>query len=382
MKTVSFPSTKPARRQLRRRNTLTPGEFSGQLVFFGLLAMVWYRSLVFRCLPGRTAAQSKTILWLALGASLVLLGALSWRERRNDLSLAGNILLPFGLYTAAAYWELFPRPILLLAVCAAALCLVHGGVMLRLGCRASFLARLRGILLGWRTIAALSLSLLLIPAFVRNTLGYAMFQPAPSAVTTEAVCTDDRLGTLLLFQDEVLVGLELQQRLDALQALCDVERTNLGLPHELIVEAGPLPMEGNLARYNDSLHRITFDLEHLLTASGEELLDTRATTPTSSVWWTPGGSCRRSTGLCSPFRWQRATTRRYSTTSGETIFSPTTTRIWRPTPVNTPPAPWSGTAWPWPSPGRGRANDPFPCPPSTFSPFRNRITATVRCQSV
>lgn len=276
MKMVNSPSTKPAPRQLRRRNTLTPGEFAVQLVFFGLLAMLWYRSMAFRCLSGRTAAQSKAILWLALGASLVLLGALSWRERRNDLSLAGNVLLPFGLYTAAAYWDLFPRPIVFLTACAAALCLVHGGVMLRLGRGVPLLSRLRGILLGWRTIAALCLSVLLVPAFIRNTLGYAMFQPPLSSVSTKPVYADDLPGTLLLFQDEVLAGLDLQQRLDALQELCAVERTNLGLPHELIVEAGPLPAEGNLARYNDSLHRITFDLEHLLTASGEELLDTLA----------------------------------------------------------------------------------------------------------
>ena len=52
-------------------------------LFYTFVSMVWYKNLLFRCLPGRTYAESSLILWGLVGLSLLVCAFLLNRRRRT-----------------------------------------------------------------------------------------------------------------------------------------------------------------------------------------------------------------------------------------------------------------------------------------------------------
>ena len=60
---------------MREKSQISLLEFYGWGITGGLIIMVWYKSLLFRCLKGMTYSASKLFLW-GLVISAVLLGGL------------------------------------------------------------------------------------------------------------------------------------------------------------------------------------------------------------------------------------------------------------------------------------------------------------------
>ncbi len=267
---------------MRDGNTMSKPGYIFEHVFWGALMIILYKILCFRCVPDLTYRTSKLLLWgLVLVFSAVGI-ALTWGRRRNNLSLYANIALPFETYTVISYWPNMKRAIAAAVAVAGTVILVYClMVMCRKiengeGRRAVFARRIRNSLLGGRAIAAVCLSLLIIPLGVKAAFGYSLFQPSVSPVASanaEKYTIAQNLDELCKLEEGTWETLDTGARLDLLQTVANIEDAYLGLPHELNVVAANLG-DSIVGQYDDSTHTIAVSTDYLETHTAHEMLDT------------------------------------------------------------------------------------------------------------
>ena len=241
-------------------------------------ATVCYQSIFFAAVPGLTVWQSKIALWTSALVLAALGCLLTLRRRRNDLSLFVNLLLPYELYTIAAYRDDLPR-------------LVWGSVLFSGLLALAFLAlsmlpdaerddgwwkrQLRHGLLGARTIAAVCLLTLMLPLGGRLIFSPGLMDtdtpPADGAAEAQEWTVKNKLDTVRLLREEDWAELSPQEKLDVLGAVLNIEIRYLGLNHELYLQSGILD-DGSLAYYNHKDYLVMIDLDHLKTSPAAEVL--------------------------------------------------------------------------------------------------------------
>lgn len=72
-------------------------------LFYTVISMIWYRGLLFRCMPEMTYAESKVMLWCMIGISiLVCTFILDWRIW-TGWTFVKALGIPYGVYTVIVY---------------------------------------------------------------------------------------------------------------------------------------------------------------------------------------------------------------------------------------------------------------------------------------
>ena len=72
-----------------------------------IMALLWYRWVLFKALFRLTTNTSYLLLAFSLAATLLLFGLVFFKERRNKFTLVAASVLPLGIYTFLAYWKLY-----------------------------------------------------------------------------------------------------------------------------------------------------------------------------------------------------------------------------------------------------------------------------------
>lgn len=88
---------------MNNNNTTTKGYYVFKHIFWSNIAMILYRNLLFRSIGGMSYSSSKTVLWSILLVAVVPGVLITWKHRRNNLSLLVNIAIPFEIYTLITY---------------------------------------------------------------------------------------------------------------------------------------------------------------------------------------------------------------------------------------------------------------------------------------
>lgn len=253
-----------------------------ELVFWTGLCMFWYRSVLFRPVLELSNRQSRLLLW-ALAVMGVLLGyLLSRHTRRNSWNVWMTVLFPYEVYTVLAYGKYVP--VLCRGVLWAALVLtVLYGLWVLLSpirCperrRAILLRRAGVVLMGGRSIFTLCALALLAVGMSSAMRGGVLLVPdrkASDGVQGEKDTIAGHIEELCRLEDTAWAGLAVEERLDLLQTVANIERTYLGVPHELPVGAGVME-EGILGQYNPVTNQIALSLDHLAEDDVEDVLDT------------------------------------------------------------------------------------------------------------
>ena len=73
---------------MKDRSTMGPIEYISESVFWGLISMIWYKNILFRCLLNLTYETSRAVLWSMLLASIVVCSGYFFRKKiviRQDL---------------------------------------------------------------------------------------------------------------------------------------------------------------------------------------------------------------------------------------------------------------------------------------------------------
>lgn len=265
---------------MTNKNTRSKGEYALDHILWGLISWLWFTKSLFRNIEGLSYDRSRLVLLGALTASILLGLAVTWKRRRNNLSLFVNLVLPYEIYTLIVYRETAPVLIRILIITSVCLSVIYAVLVLRPHIRAGarkavvLWRRLTHSALGIRTIAACCLSVLLLALGASAVFGIAFFSPSTAADDPpehEEVTLEENIDVVSRLDEDTWVQLSSREKLDVLQTVANIEARYFGLPHALNVISGNL--EHNiLACYNDQMHLITIDLHHLEYDSARSVL--------------------------------------------------------------------------------------------------------------
>ena len=77
---------------MTNKNTRSKGEYALDHILWGLISWLWFTKSLFRNIEGLSYDRSRLILLGALTASILLGLAVTWKRRRNNLSLFVNLV--------------------------------------------------------------------------------------------------------------------------------------------------------------------------------------------------------------------------------------------------------------------------------------------------
>ena len=266
---------------MRDKNTLEPMEYIESNLFWVALTMFWYRSIFFVSLPGRTAVWSKNFLWVIVAAFVAGGCSLTFKERRNYLSTAITVLLPYELYTCLSYVDCVPKSVwgaVIISVIVTTAFFLWPIVQRILPTRKKprHERRTKRGLLEARTIVAVCMLYLLVPLGVRLLYGGGVLSttvdPVRNASEASEWTVKNNIQAIQQLREETWSKLDVQERLDVLGVVVNIEINWLGLDHELYLKTASLGPE-TCAHYDHNMHEIVVDLDHLRYDSVASVLD-------------------------------------------------------------------------------------------------------------
>jgi len=269
---------------MRDTSTRGTGGFLFDCILNGIMVMLWYRRLLFRCLPGMTYHESRMVLWAVVALSVFLSTFVFFRYRKTGWNSWVCLLLPFGLYTVITYWE--TKEILIKASLVAAVGL---GV---LGCIFCLFRRIKkkerksaGKILKNRLYncfcffqSALAIGMLVIilslglGGLFDNGILHVSDVKATVGTESEEQTIENNIETVKLLQQEEWEKLSTDEKMNVIQCVANIESRYLGLPQELNVE-GAILGTNTLACYIEEMHMIQINIDHLETAPAHEILN-------------------------------------------------------------------------------------------------------------
>lgn len=266
---------------MTNNNTMSKGCYLFEHIFWGILTLIWFNNILFRNIEGLTYDQSRHFLWCTIILSLTVGAAITWKKRRNNLSLFVNVIIPYELYSLVAYYHTVCIFTWSLIAVSLLLSIMYVVLVLKPKIRAKarkeavIKARLVRSFLGTRTVVACCLSIMVLVLGVSSFFGVLFFSPSENPVNRssgEGVTIAKNIEVVSLLEEKEWSALSTPAKLNVLQTVVNIETYYLGLHHELNVITGPLP-ENTMACYNDRTHVITINIDHLEVDQAHDILD-------------------------------------------------------------------------------------------------------------
>lgn len=266
---------------MKDKSTKTLGEYWFDCLLYLVISWAWYDVLLFRCLPGMTCADSKSVLWAMIVVSVLLCSFVLYRKMRTNWTLSIALAIPFGLYTVIAYRQTMGKWMLIVLFIATSLTIAYSAFLITRKSKNCWSLRKVIKLRIHRCCYVMQSSLAVTLIFVIGIIGFQgvfgdnIINSSIAATTNKqspSQTISNNIDTVLLLQEEKWKKLTTQKRLDVLQTVANIEAHYLGLPNELNVDAANLG-EYTLACYNDRTHTISIDLNHLENDSVYDILD-------------------------------------------------------------------------------------------------------------
>lgn len=266
---------------MKDRSTMGTTEYIVESIFWGLIIMIWYNNVLFRCLPNVTYATSKIVLWLMMVVSVSAGSGLFFRKKRTGWSVCISLLLPYGLYTVGSYWKTLQRRIVIVLLVSTVLSLLIGILVMtrrinqKRSAKRVIAKRLCKCIAMTGNIFTVAMAIIMVPLLLQGAFGMTLFKPGVKAeigIEIEKQTISGNIDTLLKLQEEDWFSLSTKDKLNVLQCVANIEANYLGISNELNVGASNLP-EYTLACYSDDSHTIYINLEHLENDSAVEVLN-------------------------------------------------------------------------------------------------------------
>ena len=219
---------------MTNNNTMSKGCYLFEHIFWGILTLIWFNNILFRNIEGLTYDQSRHFLWCTIILSLTVGAAITWKKRRNNLSLFVNVIIPYELYSLVIAVSL------LLSIMYVVLVL-KPKIRAKARKEAVIKARLVRSFLGTRTVVACCLSIMVLVLGVSSFFGVLFFSPSENPVNRssgEGVTIAKNIEVVSLLEEKEWSALSTPAKLNVLQTVVNIETYYLGLPHELNVITG------------------------------------------------------------------------------------------------------------------------------------------------
>lgn len=252
-----------------------------ECLFYLVISMIWYRNLLFRCLPGITYTESKIILWIMTVFSIILCTLVLNRYKWTSWTIAKALIVPFGIYTILTYAKIVGRWMTVVLICGISLAVALSIFVMTRKIKNNknisviIKHRMRHCCIKSQTILAIALMAIMSVIGFRGIFGDNILNASTHATSynqSMAQTISNNIDTILLLQEDEWNNLSVKEKLNTLQTVANIEAHYLGLPNELHVGADNLS-EGTLACYNDNTYTISIDIDHLEKSSVYDVLD-------------------------------------------------------------------------------------------------------------
>ena len=248
-------------------------------VFWAVVLLFYYKTLVFRSLPGMEYGQSIAVL-CCLAAVFTGTGAVcAFKRHRNMIRVFVNTTMPYCLYTILAYRKLMPGLTAGFSAAVFLICAALAALRMKRGIsdperkKQIIKARFRQAFWNSRVIASVSFTVLMVIISSITLFGHSLVSNhAPSVECREEgeYTIEGQIETLSNMREDVWDGLSMRDRLETLQIIANIEAQSLGLPTGLTVKVSNAP-QYVVASYNDAEHAIVVDASRFETLSTKEL---------------------------------------------------------------------------------------------------------------
>lgn len=251
---------------MKQHNTFTLKDFIIRAGIAYFINLIIFCIFIFRVIPGCSLLQSKLVLFLLTVLSFGLI-YFEKDDRRNYLSIATNVLIPFGIYTTLAYILLLPIPLGIVWTLLIGLDLVYIGFYFYKVKRRNYNSLLE------KSQLVIGLASLLSLVIVLN---FTLF--GSSLIQSSTKITNNTDAYIRKYDDKSLKNLQnwsklkRKEKLNTLQTICNNERDYLGVSARIKVGAGS-NLKHPYAQYNNKSKEITFDISQLDHASSTTLLE-------------------------------------------------------------------------------------------------------------
>lgn len=268
---------------MKDKSTMSLRAYLFDCLFYVAIAMIWYKNLLFRCLPGRTYEESKTVLWVMIGFSILICTFVLNRSMRTGWTVTTALVVPFGLYTVLTYIKTVGNWMLIILALAVTLSVIYTVLQMimirkiknRRNKGTVIKRRLHRCCVASQSVVTIALLMVMGTIGAQGVFGDNILNSSISAAASNQdmpQTISNNIDTILLLQEEEWANLTTQEKLDILQTVANIEAHYLGLPNELNVGAANLG-EYILACYNDRTYTISIDLDHLENDSVYDVLD-------------------------------------------------------------------------------------------------------------
>lgn len=251
---------------MKQHNTLTLKQFIIRSVGVYFITLIIFCLFIFKVIPGCSLLQSKLVLFLLTILSFGLI-YFEKDDRRNYLSIALNVLMPFGIYTTIAYMPLLTLPIGLVWGILITLNIIYIGLYLFKVKRRNYNSLLE------KSQFVIGLASLLSLVIV---LSFTLF--GSSIIQSSTKITNNTDVYMRKYDEKSLKNLHnwskltRKEKLNTLQTICNNERDYLGISARIKVGAGS-NLTHAYCQYNNKSKEITFDISQLDHASSTTLLE-------------------------------------------------------------------------------------------------------------
>lgn len=256
---------------MRNRNTRGMIEYLLESVYWHLIALWCYRHTLFAVVPDLGYDRSVLVLnaLVALGVSSGFL--LTFRNRRNGMSIFVSIACAFGTYFMLSFWQTDRMDFTRVLGYSLGVAVFYGTLVVtnyvrdRVGKRTEASVRkcAYGCFMGVRTILAMGMAVILLGAWTGLTTVGAkedvVFSGERLYGTEQTIA--ENMDAVLLLQDAEWEMLNLSERLAVMQTVADIETWHLGVGN-LKVCAKPMD-ESTLGYYTDSTRTVNLSLDLL-----------------------------------------------------------------------------------------------------------------------
>lgn len=267
---------------MRDINSMSKWSYVFDNVFWGLLAVFWYKRVLFTNVFDYDDDISKWVLYLTVFGFIAIGIFLTYKHRRNNVNVFINIACPFAVFTAAAYMNYLKTFILVLLIIATIASIAYVIMTKKYASSLSIKKQRlfnfkRFSFLGARTIVTSSLMLIVVYLVFSTVTGIQLFRPATekaeNTTSSFAEYYESNADTFDKLEQNTWVTLSATEKLDVLQVLCNAEKAKLGVKDPINIKSKAF-RSNLLGEFIPTDNTILINAKHLEEDSSYSILTT------------------------------------------------------------------------------------------------------------
>ena len=249
------------------QNNMTRKEYIKEHIIWSLLVFLWFRNLLFRCIPKFTYTESLLGFVILSVIVMAICIALTWNRNRNYWNLIENIILCWGVFVCITYMNLYHTRIVYVGIATAAISLLLSILVLFRRIRRRdkrnliIKRRVENVAILWKRNSAIASLVIMLPVATSSLLYGTVLNSKAEVVKVygDEHSLKANIEVISDIEPSRWETLSIETKLLVAEKIINCQARYYGLSHEILVGTDDLPT-GTLAYYRDSTHQVVIDL--------------------------------------------------------------------------------------------------------------------------